>query len=172
MVREVTKNRMVILTEIQSSSVKMGEPSRRTNIFAALHQSSLYGRVARRKPLLSKRHMTALLEFAKRHLKDSQTMTNKILWSDETKIEVWPECLASHLEETWHHPYGEAWWWQHHGVGMFFRDWETSQDRENDERSRELLDENLLQSAQNLRLGRRFTFQQDNDPQHTARART
>jgi hypothetical protein len=21
---------------------------------------------------------------------------------------------ASCLEETWHHPYGEAWWWQHH----------------------------------------------------------
>uniref|UniRef100_A0AAZ3RF01 Uncharacterized protein n=1 Tax=Oncorhynchus tshawytscha TaxID=74940 RepID=A0AAZ3RF01_ONCTS len=21
---------------------------------------------------------------------------------------------ASPLEETWYHPYGEAWWWQHH----------------------------------------------------------
>ena len=40
------------------------------------------------KPLLSKRHMTARLEFANTHLKDSQTMTNKILWSDETKIEL------------------------------------------------------------------------------------
>ncbi len=28
---------------------------------------------------------------------------------------------------------------------------------------------NLLQSAQDLRLGRRFTFQQDNDPKHTAK---
>ena len=44
--------------------------------------------VARRKPLLSKRHMTARLEFAKRHLKDSQTMRNNILWSDETNIEL------------------------------------------------------------------------------------
>ena len=34
---------------------------------------------------------------------------------------------------------------------------------------REILDENLLQSAQDLRLGRRFTFQQDNDPKHTAK---
>ena len=34
---------------------------------------------------------------------------------------------------------------------------------------REILDENLLQSAQDLRLGRRFTFQQDNDPMHTAK---
>ena len=33
---------------------------------------------------------------------------------------------------------------------------------------REILDENLLHSAQDLRLGQRFTFQQDNDPMHTA----
>jgi transposase len=34
---------------------------------------------------------------------------------------------------------------------------------------REILDLNLLQSAQDLRLGQRFTFQQDNDPKHTAK---
>ncbi len=34
---------------------------------------------------------------------------------------------------------------------------------------RDILDENLLQSAQDLRLGRSFTFQQDNDPKHTAK---
>jgi hypothetical protein len=31
LVRELTKNPMVTLTELQSSSVEMGEPSRRTN---------------------------------------------------------------------------------------------------------------------------------------------
>jgi hypothetical protein len=34
---------------------------------------------------------------------------------------------------------------------------------------REILDEDLFQSAQDLRLGQRFTFQQDNDPKHTAK---
>ena len=32
---------------------------------------------------------------------------------------------------------------------------------------REILDENLLQSAQDLTLERKITFQQDNDPKHT-----
>ena len=35
---------------------------------------------------------------------------------------------------------------------------------------RTILEENLLESAKDLRIGRRFTFQQDNDPKHKARA--
>ena len=38
----------------------------------------------------------------------------------------------------------------------------------NEAKNREILDENLLQSTQDLSLGRRFTFQQDNNPKHTA----
>ena len=62
-------------------------------------------------------------------------MRNKMIWSDETKIELFGLNNKPHV---WHHPYGEAWWWQHHTVGMFFscRDWETSQDRGKDERSK------------------------------------
>ena len=37
------------------------------------------------------------------------------------------------------------------------------------ELSTEILDKNLLQSTQDLRLGRKFTFQQDNDPMRTAK---
>ena len=61
--------------------------------------SGLYGSVARWKPLLSKRHMTASLEFAKRHLKDSKTMRNKILWSDETKIELFGLNAKHHVRK-------------------------------------------------------------------------
>ena len=60
--KTLTKNLMVTLTELQGSFVEMGEPSRRTTISAALHQSGLYGRVARRKHLFTKTHMTACLE--------------------------------------------------------------------------------------------------------------
>ena len=44
LVREVTKNTMATLTELQSFSVEIGEPSRRATISAALHQSGLFGR--------------------------------------------------------------------------------------------------------------------------------
>ena len=35
---------------------------------------------------------------------------------------------------------------------------------------RKILEENLLSSARKLKLGRKFTFQHDNTPKHTAKA--
>ena len=87
---------MVTLTELQSSSVETGEPSRRTTISAALHQSGLFGRVARQKVLLSKRHDSPL-GVCQKASKDSHTMRNKILWSDETKIEFFGLNAKRHI---------------------------------------------------------------------------
>ncbi|KAK3552257.1 hypothetical protein QTP86_006082 [Hemibagrus guttatus] len=125
--------------------------------------------------------MTANLEFAKRQLKDSQTMRNKILWSDETKNElfglngkrhVWrkPD-TAHHLANTIpivKHGGGSIMWWECFsaaGTGRLVR----IEGKMNAAMYRDILDENLLQSALDLRLGRRFIFQQDNDPKHTAK---
>ncbi|KAG2456924.1 TC1A transposase, partial [Polypterus senegalus] len=181
LVREETKNPMVTLSELQRSSVERGEPSRRTTICAAIHQSGLYGRVSRRKPLLSKRCMAARLEFAKRHLKDSQTMRNKILWSDETKIElfgvnarrhVWRKPGNAHHQAntipTVKHGGGSIMLWgclSATGTGRLVR----IKGKMTAAMYRVILDENLLQSALDLRLGRRFIFQQDNDPKHTSK---
>ncbi|KAG2462209.1 TC1A transposase, partial [Polypterus senegalus] len=181
LVREVTKNPMVTLSELQRSSVERREPSRRTTISAAIHQSDLYGRVARRKPLLSKRHMAASLEFAKRHLKDSRTMRNKILWSDETMIELFGVNARHHVcrkPGTGHHQAntiptvkhggGSIMLWgcfSVAGTGRLVR----IKGKKTATMYRVILDENLLQSALDLRLGRRFIFQQDNDPKHTAK---
>ena len=49
------------------------------------------------------------------------------------------------------------------------RDWGTGQNWRN-AKYREILEGNLFQSSRDLRLGRRFTFQQNNDPKHTAKA--
>ena len=77
LVREVTKNPMTTLTELQSSLAEMGEPVRRTTVSAALHKSRLYGGVARRNPRRRKWNMTERLEFAKMHVKDSLRVRGK-----------------------------------------------------------------------------------------------
>ncbi|KAK3523067.1 hypothetical protein QTP86_012645 [Hemibagrus guttatus] len=114
-------------------------------------KEGLYDIGARRKPLLSKRH--------KRDLKDSQTMRNKIVLSDETRIELFglngkhlAPGTAHHLANTIptvKHGGGSIMLW-----GMFFssRNWETSQDRGKDECSN-VQRQNLLQSTLDLRLG-------------------
>ncbi len=133
------------------------------------------------RPLLSARHMKARMEFAKKHLKDSKMVTNKILWSDETKIElfglnskryVWRKPgTAHHLSNTVptvKHGGGSIMLWgcfSAAGTGRLV----AIEGKMNAAKYRDILDENLLQSAQDLRLGRRFTFQQDNDPKHTAK---
>ena len=43
------------------------------------------------------------------------------------------------------------------------------EEKTNGTKYREILDENLLQSAQDLRQAPKFNFQQDNDPKHTAK---
>ncbi len=173
LVREVKKNPKITVAELQRCIREMGESCRKSTITAALHQSGLYGRVARRKPLLSARYM--------KHLKDSKMVTNKILWSDETKIErfglnsnryVWRKPgTAHHLSNTVptvKHGGGSIMLWgcfSAAGTGRLV----AIEGKMNAAKYRDILDENLLQSAQDLRLGRRFTFQQDNDPKHTAK---
>ena len=73
-----------------------------------------------------------------------------------------------------HNPYCEAWWWQHHVVGMFLisTDWVTckKEGKMDGAKYRKIREENLLPSATKLKLGRKFTFQDDNDPKHTTQA--
>ena len=100
-------------------------------------------------------------------------MRNKILRSDETKIELFCLNVKCHV---WRKP-GTIPMVKHvggsltqcgcfsvAGTGRMAR----IEGKINGAKYREILDENLLQSIQDLRLGRRFTFQQDNNPKQTA----
>jgi hypothetical protein len=127
-----------------------------------------------RTPLLIKRHMTACLEFAKRHPMDSQTTRNKILWSDETKMELFGLNAKHYVwrkpgtTSTVKHVGGSIMLWRCFSVeetGRLVR----IEGKMNRAKYREVFDENLLQRAQDLRLGQRFTFQQNNDAKQTAK---
>jgi hypothetical protein len=105
------------------------------------------------KPLLSKRHKTASLEFSKRHLKDSQTMRNNILWFDETKIELFGLNAKRHIWmkpgtiPTVKHGCGRITQWGCFSVAGFER-LVRIDGKMNGAKYREILDKNLLQSAQ------------------------
>jgi hypothetical protein len=93
-----------------------------------------------------------------------------ILWFDETKIELFG-LKASRLEETWHHPFREVWWWQLHAVGGFPAAGTGRLVRIERKMYREILDEKPDPKRSGPQtVGERFTFQQDNNPKHTAKA--
>ena len=101
-------------------------------------------------------------------------MRNKILWSDETKIELFGLNAKRHVWRkpgtipTVKHGGGSIMLWgcfSAAGTGRLVR----IEGKMNGAKYREILDENLLQSAQDLRQGRTFTFQQDHDPKHTTK---
>nr|ACN11500.1 Transposable element Tcb1 transposase [Salmo salar] len=98
-------------------------------------------------------------------------MRNKIFWSDETKIELFGLNAKCHVWRkpgtipTVKHGGGSIMLWgcfSAAGTGRLVR-------IEGKMNGAEILVEVLSTLGQVLRLGRRFTFQQDNDPEHTAK---
>ncbi len=78
LVREVKKNPKITVAELQRCIREMGESCRKSTITAALHQSGLYGRV---------RSLSSVQDTWKPAWSLLKN-TWRILWSDETKIEL------------------------------------------------------------------------------------
>ncbi len=120
------------------------------------------------------RQQKTLLKYTKEAPKgpsDSERQDSLVWWTSMLSIMFEGNQLCSSPAE--YHPKSKVCWQQPRAGGMFFsgRDWGTRQSRRklNTPNYRDSLNENPVQSIQNLRLGRRFTFQQDSDPKHTAR---
>lgn len=145
-----------------------------------LHETGLHGRVPRKKPLISKRNKVKRLNFAKEHINKSPEFWRSILWSDESKFNlfgcdgrgtVWrskgeamrTECLRPTVK----HGGGNVMVWgcmASNGLGrLHFIDGIMNSDA-----YMEILKNQMLPSARNL-LGRRYLFQHDNDPKHKSK---
>ncbi|CDQ59526.1 unnamed protein product [Oncorhynchus mykiss] len=74
LIRDAAKRPMITVEELQRSTAEVGDSVHRTTISRILHKSSLYGRVARRKPFLKDIHKKCCLKFATSHLGDTPNM--------------------------------------------------------------------------------------------------
>ncbi|MBN3279937.1 TCB1 transposase, partial [Polyodon spathula] len=182
-VREATERPTITLKELQSSVPGSGVMVHQSTISRALHNTGLYGRVARNKPLLKKYHVKARLEFARKHESDPAAMWEKAFWSDETKIElfgqnskryVWRKPNTAHASRltivTVKYGGGSIMLWgcfSSAGTGYLV----TIEGRMDGAKYRKKMQELLsTKKMKDLGLGRRFIFQQVNDPKHPAKA--
>uniref|UniRef100_A0A4W5LQC1 Uncharacterized protein n=1 Tax=Hucho hucho TaxID=62062 RepID=A0A4W5LQC1_9TELE len=147
-----------------------------------LRREGLKSCSARKVPLLKKAHIHARLKFANEHLNDSEDNWVKVLWSDETKMElfginstrrVWRRRNAAYDPKntipTVKHGGGNIMLWgcfSAKGTGQLHRIKGTMDGA----MYRQILGENLLPSARALKMGCGWVFQHDNDPKHTTKA--
>ena len=136
---------------------------------------------ARRVPLISPVNQKIRVEVAKEYLMKPKSFWNRVIWSDETKIElfrtegkrwVWrfrgeslsPNCTVKKVK---HGGVSTMLWgcMSASGVGNLVEITGTMTAA----KYVQLLQDNLWVSAQNLGLGTNFVFQQDNDPKHTSK---
>uniref|UniRef100_A0A803K548 Transposase n=1 Tax=Xenopus tropicalis TaxID=8364 RepID=A0A803K548_XENTR len=180
LVREATKRPTATLKELQEYLASTGCVVHVTTIYHTLHMSGLWGTVARRKPFLTKKNIQARLHFAKTHLKSPKSMWEKVLWSDETKVElfghnskkyVWRKNnTALHQKNpipTVKHGGGSIMLWScfsSAGTGALVK----IEGIMNSSKYQSILAQNLQASARKQR--RIFIFQHDNDPKHTSKS--
>ncbi|CAF4601995.1 unnamed protein product [Rotaria sp. Silwood2] len=146
-----------------------------------LHEAGLYGRTARKKPYVNKVNRAKRLAYVKMCRDKDMDFWKHVLWSDESKfnlfgsdgkVMVWrspkeeydPRCTVPTVK----HGGGSVTVWgafAWNGVGnLFFINGNMT-----GEVYKNILEQNLIQSATKLNLGREMVFQHDNDPKHTSR---
>ena len=175
---QVKKNRFISARKLaeqaeENYGIKLSHQTIRNRI----QDQGFQGRLVRNKPYLSKKHTKRRLEFAKKFKNMPLGFWKKILWSDESKFnlklsdgaqKVWREAYkVSCVKGTVKYGGGNVMVWGSmawKGVGKL-QFIETIMDQV---QYRNILKQNLKSSARKLRLGSDFTFQQDNDPKHSA----
>lgn len=146
----------------------------------ALNSCGLHGRVPRKKPFISSTNRKKRMAFAESHRFSSCHFWNGTIFSDESKFEIFggrrknkiwrsknSELLPQNLVPTVKHGGGSVMVWgcmSAAGVGKLV--FVESTMRKED--YLKILKQNLKESVKILGLGVPWTFQQDNDPKHTA----
>lgn len=180
--RTVRNQSRTTLQELVNDLKAAGTTVTKKTIGNTLHRNGLKSCSTRKVPLLKKAHVQACLKFANEHLNVLESDWEKVLWSDETKIElfginstrrVWRKrnaaCDPKNTIPTVKHGGGNIMLWgcfPAKGTGQLHR----INGRMDGAMYRKILSDNFLPSSRKLKMGRGWVFQHDNDPKHTAKA--
>ncbi|KAF2354760.1 Transposase Tc1-like [Trinorchestia longiramus] len=155
------------------------EASKHT-ISRVLRREGFRSRTPRRTPLLQKGHVKGRLKYANDHLNKPAAFWNSVLWSDETKLELFGRNSTNHVWRQQNEEYkpkctipivklggGSIMLWgcfSSSGLGKLH----IIEGTMNGRKYREILEEQLLLSARLLKFKQGWKFQQYNDLKHTA----
>ncbi|CAJ0952836.1 unnamed protein product [Ranitomeya imitator] len=180
--RTVSKNPRTTRGDLVNELQRAGTNVTRPTISNTLRHHGLRSCSARRVPLLKPVHVRARLKFAREHLDDPEEFWENVLWSDETKLELFGRnttCRVWRKKNTELHPSNTIPTVKHGGGNIMLWGFFSAKgpgrlirvhERMNGAMYREILSANLLPSARALKMKRGWVFQHDNDTKQTARA--
>ena len=181
LLKMVKENPRTKRSELQLLLEQSGTSVSKCTVTNFLHRNSLKGCRPRKTPLLKKNHLDARIKYAKEHINKDSSFWKRILWSDETKLELFghssqqyvyreknAEFQPKNTVPTVKHGGGSLMFWgcfsaKGPGPLVCIRGKMTANVYI------EILNDNVKQAARAMGLGRRFLFMQDNDPKHTAK---
>ena len=181
-VRAIKKNPFLTAKKIRDGLLMQmdSQVSDRT-IRRRLCEAGLNGRIARKKPHVSKKNLRSRLEFAREHVSKPLEFWKKILWSDESKFNLFGSDGKKYVRRPMNKPYdprytlktikhggGNIMVWgafSWHGVGPIHRITQRM-----DQYVYKDIMENTMEPYADEVMPVTFIFQQDNDPKHTAKS--
>uniref|UniRef100_A0A803JRB0 N-acetylgalactosaminidase, alpha- n=1 Tax=Xenopus tropicalis TaxID=8364 RepID=A0A803JRB0_XENTR len=182
LIREATKDPRTTSKELQASLASIKVSVHDSTIRKRLGKNGLHGRFPRHKPLLSKQNIMARLNFAKKHLNDCQDFWENILWTDETKVELFGRCVSRYIWRksntafqkkniipTVKYGGGSVMVWgcfAASGPGRLA----VIDGTMNSTVYQKIPKENVRPSVRQLKLKRSWALQQDNDPKQTSKS--
>ena len=182
MIRIVNKNPRVTTKELQNDLKSAGVSVSVTTIRRKLHTEGFHARTPRRTPLLTVKHKKPRLQYANNYIEKPKKFWDSVLWTDETKLElfghmdqryIWRKKNEAYAEKntipTVKHGGGSLMFWgcfSSSGTGQLCK----VDGIMNSLKYQDILQRTVMPSVKKLKLGRQWTFQQDNDPKHTSKS--
>ena len=174
--RLINQNPMVTREEVLEDLNSSGYSVTKRTISNEMLRNALNLRRPKKTPLLVKRHRYTRLKFVRQHKEKENSFWERVLWIDETKIELFGQNYRNHSNTvpmntvpTVKFGGGSIMIWgcfSAKGVGKI----SVIDGKMNAQKYKLILQENLLFSVVSLELPSDYIFLQDNDPKHTAKS--